>query len=92
MINLNTNIQALMTNPKVVNLKPHTLKAFLFLVKKADGQTINKFSIRKQALEWKENPHYKLTGNKNMVSDIVKELVDNGLVEVDFESKTLRIK
>lgn len=76
---------------KIMNLKPHTLKAYLYFIYKANGKVIPKFSIRKQAEEWGLSPELQLTDNKNTVSNVIKELVSANLIKVDFDSKTLEI-
>lgn len=86
-----TSIEELMKDPKVRGLKPHTLKAYVFFINKANGEVISKFSIRKQALEWESLPELKLTANKNTVSELIKELEEANLIRVDFERKTLTI-
>lgn len=92
MLKLSSTIKEFIDDPKLAGLKPHTKIAYLYLLEKAgEGRLISKFSIRKQAEEWKKNPELKLTGNKDMVGILIKELEDAKLVKADFERKTLTI-
>lgn len=92
MITLNTPITEVLNDPKFRNLKPQILKAYFVLLEKAgESRTITGFSIRKLAKEWEEKSELKLTSNKDMVSQLIKEMEELKLVKVDFDKKILAV-
>ena len=92
MITLSSTIKEFLNDPKLSGLKPHTKIAYLYLLQKAgEERVIKKFSVRKQAEEWKKFPELKLTGNKDMVGILIKELEEAKLVNADYDRKTLTI-
>lgn len=93
MLKLSSTIKEFIDHPKLSGLKPHTKIAYLYLLDKAgEERVIKKFSVRKQAEEWKDNPELKLTGNKDMVGILIKELEEAHLVRADYILKTLTIR
>lgn len=92
MIKLESTIKEFLESSKLKGLKPHSKIAYLYLLQKAgEERIIKKFSIRKQAEEWKNNKDLKLTGNKDMVGLLIRELEEAKLVKADFEKKTLTL-
>lgn len=92
MITLSSTIKEFINEPKLSGLKPHTKLAYLYLLEKAgDTRIIQNFSVRKQAEEWKSNSDLKLTGNKDMVSILIRELENARLLRADYDQKTLTI-